>query len=159
MSATEILDPLSSDDLQNARNEIAPVLKIAKNRMLRLIASAHEEPERAENELLRLLQNKGVEAVVKILDSDFKRKWHFGPMKGAFLVRGSKADSLVALAELPEAMREWKLLNNRSADLTKSHRQALEQEEREFFEERDRARAQGREPPTREQYQERRRKR
>ena len=159
MSATEILAGFPSDTLQDARDEVLPVLVAADERMYRLIASAHEDEARAQNELRRLVTIGGVEKVIKIIGNDMKRRLHFGPMKGAFLVRGSKADSLAALAELPEALRQWKQLHDRAADVSNAHRRALENEEREFFEERARARQDGREPPSREQYQERRRKR
>lgn len=162
MSATEISDdlgPLVSDALQDARAEALPALSASEQRVLRLIATAHEDEKRAQNELLRLLGNGSVENIINILSNDTKRKWHFGAMKGAFLVRGNKKESLTALAELPEALRDMKLIGDRVNDLNKAHRQALEKEEREFFEERARARSQGRDEPTREQYMDRRRKR
>ena len=151
---------MSSDALQDARAEAIPALLAADKRIERLIKTAHEDEKRAFDELVRLLKTpKGIERVIKILGSDMKRRLHFGPMKGAFLVKGSKVQSLAALAELPEALQERQLLAGRADDLTKAHRQALEKEDREFFEERAHAREQGREVPTREQYMERRRKR
>lgn len=159
MDAIEFYNPLRSDVLSEARADLEPVLEVAKQRMIRLIRTAHENEDRAERELLRLLKDGNVEKTIKILSSDTRRQWHFDSIKGSFLVAGSKKDSLAALAELPDAIREWNALRGKAIDLFFAHREALETEEREYQAAQARARAEGREPQSRESYREARRKR
>ena len=152
--------PLASDKLRGVQAAAQATLKSVESRLERVMMSAHEDEVRARDEMQRLLRaHQDVSPIVEILSNDTKRRLHFGPLKNAFLTGKYKTELPGPLAELPEALRDRRDALIRAADVAKAYRQALESEEHEFFEERARARQQGREEPTREQPLERQRKR
>ncbi|MDV4159323.1 hypothetical protein [Rhizobium brockwellii] len=124
----------------------------AAKKIDRLFRTAFEDPDRAKQAYETLLIREGVDGTIRKLDGEdlFGRRWHFGPMKGEFLVKGNREVAREALHQLPDVIRTHKALHEICQDLMSAKRDMLDRRDREriarqsLFDEHAPARGRGR---------------
>ncbi|TBG08424.1 hypothetical protein ELG79_36500 [Rhizobium leguminosarum] len=99
----------------------------------RLLRTSFEDGDRAVKACNGLRISHGIDGLIQKLNSDglFGRRWHFGAMKGDFLVKGSREQAREALGQLPDAIRTHQALADICSDLQIAKREAAERRDRE----------------------------
>lgn len=105
----------------------------AAEKIDRLFTAAFEDPQRAKQAYETLLGNRGVDTLIRKLNSNsmFGRRWHFGAMNGDFLVKGNREAARQALDQLPDAILTHKALVEICQDLRSAKRNLLDRRDRE----------------------------
>jgi len=105
----------------------------AAKKIDRLFTAAFEDPRRAKQAYETLLRDHGTDFLIRKLNSDglFGRRWHFGAMKGDFLVKGNRDIARQALDQLPDAILTHKALTEICQDLKGAKRNLLDRHDRE----------------------------
>ncbi|MGF0540730.1 hypothetical protein ACQQ2Q_22290, partial [Agrobacterium sp. ES01] len=120
--------------IESGFEELSVARKAATERVHRLLRSTFEDPERAIGAYDGLLEARGLEGTLGVLQSDdfFGRHWHFGWMRGGLFARGNRQKAREALDELPSAIRAHYELTMRERDLERVLRdeRAREDDER-----------------------------
>jgi hypothetical protein len=127
----------SSYFITSALSEVSAAQETAAAKMERLLTAAFEDRNRAIRAYTALLETRGPEETIKILNNErtFGRMWHFGWMRGGLLAKGNRDLAMSALRELPDTIREHHTLIMRQHDLQHARRALLERADNERFQE------------------------
>lgn len=123
------ISTVSLEGLGQACEQAFIAHEVEKARVQRLLATAFENPLKAEHGLKACLRGFGVDGTLRIIDDQalLPRSHYFGFLRGGLFARGDKAMAKQALQELPEAIRDREVLGRKLGDLINVRRVMLEQ--------------------------------
>lgn len=124
------LHPTTLEALEQSCQEVSLGLELANQKIYRLLATAFENPLKAEQALKACLRGVGVDSTLNILAGRglLPRNFYFGLTRGSFFARGDQVRADHALEELPEAIREREVLSLKRDDLMNTRRVLMERE-------------------------------